>query len=159
MKPSRLVTLGALVALSLVTFAAPEVASAQQSDSSVTSAVPAVRYVALDRPLSLADATTLGASSDIEVLGYRYESAGVVGEFYNTDVQSVFLSGFRAKYGTSPEVVSLIAPGGSKYKSQTERWSRQQRIAHHAQRQPELSRAKRMLGNLFSCSAATERHD
>lgn len=58
----------------------------------------------------LDDAVALGPDLDGEVIGYRYENNGLVGEFYPSSAYSnaQFLADFSAKYSSSPRVIALV---------------------------------------------------
>lgn len=66
--------------------------------------------VELDRNVSFQDALLLGESSDLNIVGYRYENYDVVGEYFpgSRDPQ-VFLNEFEKDFGTEPQVSGLIA--------------------------------------------------
>lgn len=59
----------------------------------------------------LDEAVVLGSNLDGEVIGYRCENNGLVGEFYPSSAYSAaeFLAEFSAKYSSSPRVIALVA--------------------------------------------------
>ena len=63
-----------------------------------------------DHAVSLDDAVSVSALLGEEILGYRFESNDLVGEWYPEEGESAadFLATFDADYATEPEVVAVI---------------------------------------------------
>jgi hypothetical protein len=66
--------------------------------------------VALSASVAVPDAIALAATLDEAVKGFRYENAGLIGEFFPSASKPVeeFASEFSQKYSTEPQIVAII---------------------------------------------------
>jgi len=96
-----------IAALSVAsTFPAQAVTTPPRSDPART----VTQFTPLARSVSIEDASRLGSKLGLNVVGYRYENPGIIGEYFQSDADSnaQFVASFRAFNGTEPQVVGLI---------------------------------------------------
>ena len=84
-------------------------------DAHGSSDLPAGKRIAnvlvhLSTAVTLPEAIRLGAGLDKNIVGYRFENDGVVGEYFpRGDEPSDFLEQFRTDFGMQPRIVSLVS--------------------------------------------------
>lgn len=86
----------------------PSPASPSNSVKKVTSLLP------LDYSISLTDAVSVAPKTGLEVVGYRFNNPGVVGEYYpSAEVgQQEFTDQFKTNFGMLPAISDLVIASG-----------------------------------------------